>query len=355
VSLPSLALDIELTLSQFELSVTESLTSRITGIFGPSGAGKSSLLESLAGLRKARGSVRFEGETWLDSGTHRSVPPERRGIGYVPQDARLFPHFDVRENLLSGSARALAAGVDVATKVRETAVALGIESLLGQMPDSLSGGERQRVALGRALCSAPRLLLLDEPFGALDSGLRRALLRYLHRVCEQTSAPVLLVSHDPVELYALCEDVWCFERGRIVRRGPPREVLSGSDLAENVLIGEFERNAEGTATVAIGGARLHVPGAGLEAGKKVVVVVRPEDVMLSLDEPRSISARNRLAAGVLGVDRDDGRVRVELDLGAGTPPFRAELSPAATHELGLAPGKCVFVVFKASSCRVYSL
>jgi molybdate transport system ATP-binding protein len=351
----ALTLDFTLALSRFELSIQETQRSRVTGIFGPSGSGKSSLLESIAGLRPARGSVRFGDETWLDSEARRVVPPERRWIGYVPQDARLFPHLDVRANLLSCAERGRDRTVDLESSIREQAAALGIADLLAQMPSSLSGGERQRVALGRALCSMPRLLLLDEPFGALDTALRRSLLRYLNRVCKSTRAPVLLVSHDPVELCALCEDVWFIERGRVVRRGAPRDVLTGANLAENVLIGVTAPGEEGTLCVVVGGARLHVPKATLQTGDKVVVVVRPDDVMLSLDEPRSISARNRLAASVVGLDRNEEHVLVELDLGPGTPPFKAELSRIATHELGLEPGKRVFVVFKASSCRVYSL
>jgi molybdate transport system ATP-binding protein len=350
-----LELDITLALSRFDLSIQETQRACITGVFGASGTGKSSLLESIAGLRPARGSVRFGAKIWLDTSARRVVPPERRGIGYVPQDARLFPHLDVRGNLLAGAERAWEREVDLESLIREQAEALGIADLLAQMPSSLSGGERQRVALGRALCSAPRLLLLDEPFGALDTALRRSLLRYLNRVCTSSRAPVLLVSHDPVELCALCEDVWVIERGRVVRRGAPRDVLTGADLPENVLIGVMAPGADGVLSVVVGAVHVQVPSSTLEAGDKVVVVVRPDDVMLSLDEPRSISARNRLAANVVGLDRSEEHVLVELDLGPGTPPFKAELSRIATHELGLEPGKRVFVVFKASSCRVYSL
>lgn len=353
---PRLALDVTLSLSGFELSVRATTQARITGIFGVSGAGKSSLLECIAGLRHESGSVRFGDDTWLDSAAGRHLPAERRGIGYVPQDARLFPHLDVRGNLLAGADRARASGIDLARSLSETAQALGIAGLLERMPDSLSGGERQRVALGRALCSAPRLLLLDEPFGALDTARRRALLGYLLAVCERTRAPVLFVSHDPVEICALAGEAWHIAQGRVTARGEPRAVVGEAVFsAENTLIGLVEPEPDGGAAVRLGEIRVRVPGQGLAAGEEVAVVLRPDDVMLSLDEPRAISARNRLPASVRRVKRREGRAWVELELGRGAPLLSAELSEAATRELGLEPGRHVFAVFKASSCRVYSL
>jgi molybdate transport system ATP-binding protein len=231
-----LALDVKLRLADFELEVKATTGARVTGIFGASGAGKSSLLECVAGLRPASGSVRFGDDVLLDSAAHHDVPPEQRGFGYVPQDARLFPHLDVRENLLAGAQRARAAGVDIERSLHEIAAALGIEALLDRTPDSLSGGERQRVALGRALCSAPRVLLLDEPFGALDTARRRALLGYLRAVCERTRAPVLFVSHDPVEICALAGEAWHIARGRVRAWGTPfgggRGALFGGKYAD---------------------------------------------------------------------------------------------------------------------------
>ncbi len=353
---PRLELELTLPLAAFTLSLRASTEQRITGIFGASGSGKSSLLECVAGLREAAGSLRFGDDVLLDSAAGRFVPPERRGIGYVPQDARLFPHLDVRGNLLAGAERARRAGVDVERSLRETAEALGIDALLGRMPASLSGGERQRVALGRALCSAPRLLLLDEPFGALDTGRRRALLGYLRTVCERTRAPVLFVSHDPVEICALAGEAWHIVDGRLAARGEPRAVVGEALFsAENTLLGAVEREGLEPPSVRLGALRVQVPEHDFAAGAQVVVVLRPDDVMLSLDEPRSISARNRLPASVARMKRRDGRALVELELGAGAPPLAAELSEAATVELALEPGKRVYAVFKASSCRVYAL
>jgi molybdate transport system ATP-binding protein len=356
VTEPQLLLDLTLPLAAFELCVKQSTHARITGIFGVSGAGKSSLLECVAGLRRARGSLRFGEDTWLDSSRALYVPPERRDIGYVPQDARLFPHLNVRENLLAGAERARATGADVERSLRETAEALGISALLDRKPGALSGGERQRVALGRALCSAPRLLLLDEPFGALDTARRRALLGYLRAVCQRTRAPVLFVSHDPVEICALAGEAWHVADGRVIARGTPRSVLGEALFSpENALPGVIDA-APGTGeTVRLGEITIQVPASGLAAGAEVVVVLRPDDVMLSLDEPRAISARNRLAATVTRVKRRDGRALVELELGSSAAPLAAELSEAATRELRLETGKRVFAVFKASSCRVYAL
>jgi molybdate transport system ATP-binding protein len=356
VTEPRLELDVTLPLAAFALQVKETTSARVTGIFGVSGAGKSSLLECVAGLRPASGSARFGDEVLLDSAAQRSLPPEQRGFGYVPQDARLFPHLDVRGNLLAGAHRARAAGIDVERALLEIAAALGIGSLLARTPGSLSGGERQRVALGRALCSAPRLLLLDEPFGALDTSRRRSLLGYLQAVCDRTRAPVLFVSHDPVEICALAGEAWHMAQGRVVARGEPRAVMGEALFtAENTLIGVIDAPTAGPPSVRFGQLRVHVPAHEIAAGARVAVVLRPDEVMLSLDEPRSISARNRLPARVAEVKRRDGRALVELELGAGAPALSAEHCEAATAELGLEVGKPVYAVFKASSCRVYPL
>lgn len=198
------SVDIEVPLADFTLKVTHTTDVKVLGVFGPSGAGKSTLLEAIAGIRRqARGKIRFGTETWLDSEKGVFVPPEARSVGFVAQDALLFPHRDVRGNLESASEARRPKNEDI----QRTAEELGIAELLGRNVRSLSGGERQRVALARALLSAPRLLLLDEPFAALDIPRRRSLLPLLERVCKSSRVPVFFVSHDPAEMEALADEV----------------------------------------------------------------------------------------------------------------------------------------------------
>lgn len=201
------------------------LTAHVTGLFGASGAGKTTLLDIIAGLRRPSSAlIRLDGRTLTDTAAGVSVPPHRRGIGYVPQDLALFPHLSVRENLLYG--RKTSAEDGTPFSLAQVTQVLEIDGLAERRIGRLSGGERQRVALGRALLSAPRLLLLDEPLASLDARLKERILPCLRRVRETFAIPVLHVSHDASEMAALCDEVLVLENGRIVRRGRPSEVLS---------------------------------------------------------------------------------------------------------------------------------
>jgi molybdate transport system ATP-binding protein len=207
---PDLAFEVDLALDAGTLALRASLRAeepRIA-IVGPSGAGKSALLRALAGLEpRARGRLAFRGETWLDSARGVRVPAHRRRVGWVPQDARLFPHRSVRENLrFSGAAD---------REAREVAVSLGVEGLLDRRPRHLSGGEAQRVALARALLARPRLLLLDEPFAALDRARRGAVAAVLRERSEAAGLGLVLVSHDERDVASLAERVFSLSEGRI--------------------------------------------------------------------------------------------------------------------------------------------
>ena len=208
-------------LGGFELRVEWETSEPSLGVVGASGAGKTTLLESIAGLRPtARGLVRVNGRTWLDSDSGTRLPPERRGVGYVPQDLLLFPHMDVLANVLAGARR-----VAAPLPSRRVLSLLELEALAHRDPATLSGGERQRVALARALCSGPELLLLDEPLASLDRPLRARILPYLLRVREEFGIPALHVSHEPEEVRALAREILVLDAGRVVGRGPAEDVL----------------------------------------------------------------------------------------------------------------------------------
>ncbi len=181
----------------------------VTALTGPSAGGKTTVLRALAGLERLGGEVRVGGETWQDGRIF--MPPHRRAVGLVFQNAALLPHLSVRRNLEYGARRA---GAGVAA-VDEAVALLGLAPLLRRMPDRLSGGERQRVALGRALATRPRLLMLDEPLSGLDPAAKAELLPELKRVFAALSPPVLYVSHDPAEVAAVADRVLRLGAGRL--------------------------------------------------------------------------------------------------------------------------------------------
>ena len=212
-----LRVDVTKQLGEFSLEAAFESQGRVTGLFGASGAGKTSLINMIAGLlRPDRGIVALDGETLDDTSKGIHVPPHRRRIGYVFQDARLFPHLDVRQNLDYGR-RMNGLAVDPAQHARVTDL-LEIGHLLDRRPGKLSGGERQRVALGRALMSKPRLLLLDEPLGSLDEGRKEEILPYLVRLRDE-GIPMVYVSHDAAELRQLATQIVMLKRGRVTALG----------------------------------------------------------------------------------------------------------------------------------------
>lgn len=215
---------IRLPLADFTLEIDAAFDRPITGIFGPSGAGKTSLLELIAGLRRpVAGKVKMDGQILCDSEAGLHLAPRFRRIGYVPQDLALFPHLSVRANLLYGHRPQL--GENDNFSLSHVAEVMEISALLERDVTSLSGGEQQRVGFARAILSAPRLLLLDEPMSSLDSRLKTRLIPFLHRIRDEFRIPFVYVTHDASELIALSDEVLLLERGHLAGRGSPDALL----------------------------------------------------------------------------------------------------------------------------------
>ena len=205
-----IAVDIEIRQGSFTLTAAFSLETRAAALFGPSGAGKTTILDAIAGLRTPRrGTIAVDGRVLYSSDGRVNLPAHQRHVGYVPQDVALFPHMNVRRNLLYGSHAGESPGLDRVLAILE------IEPLIDRRVTDLSGGERQRVALGRALMSGPSLLLLDEPLAAVDVPLRRRILPYLRRVRDELRVPILYVSHDRDEVEELADAVVRLEGGLV--------------------------------------------------------------------------------------------------------------------------------------------
>jgi len=218
-----LRVDISKQLGDFALEAAFASEGRVTGLFGASGSGKTSLVNIIAGLiRPDRGTIALDGDILDDTERGVHVPPHRRRIGYVFQDARLFPHMTVAQNLDYGR-RMNGLAADPAQHRRVTEL-LDIGHLLDRRPGKLSGGERQRVALGRALLSKPRLLLLDEPLGSLDEGRKVEILPYLVRLRDEANVPMVYVSHDAAEMRQLATQIVTLKGGKVTALGGVKAV-----------------------------------------------------------------------------------------------------------------------------------
>jgi molybdate transport system ATP-binding protein len=349
---------VHLPLARFSLRVDLRLGRGVTALMGPSGSGKTSLLEAIAGLRpSARGRIGLEGTRWLDTDAGIHLAPNRRRVGYVPQDAGLFPHLTVLGNVRFGVRDEAAAKSAIET--------LEIGHLLDRYPVALSGGERQRVALARALATRPELLLLDEPLASLDAALRHRILPYLVRVRDEWQVPCLYVTHNVGEALAVAEWLVVLQEGAVRASGPPRDLLAAAAIdreadfgLENLLPGRVtthDTDAGVTRVALAGGASLSVCLAPQHApGRAVTLSVRAEDVLVAVEPLRGLSARNVFEARVAALDRTGADVTLQCTLGdrQGGPTWFARVTPAATAALGLAPGTAVWLAVKSHSVRI---
>lgn len=354
-------------LEGFDLDVDCSTNERVLGLFGPSGAGKTTWLETVAGLRRATGYVRCGDAVWLDSEAGVDLSPERRGIGYVPQDHLLFPHRDVRGNLRAGMHRALGRDGGPAVSLDDVVAVLELEPLLRREVGGLSGGERQRVALGRALCSGPQLLMLDEPLASLDLALRHRILPFLLRVRERFRVPMLVVSHSPTDLQALCGEVVALRQGRVLIQGPPTTVFTRADVYrtasregfENVVPGTVVGHREHVTTLRLGheagGQELSVLRVERPPGAEVMIGVQAHDILVATRRIGGLSARNWLGGELEGIATVDHKrvLTVRLD-GVSTPSVVIELTQDAVDELDLGVGGRLWLIVKSSSIAVYA-
>ncbi|HSR68375.1 MAG TPA: molybdenum ABC transporter ATP-binding protein [Acidobacteriota bacterium] len=362
----TLEIRIRLPLDRFDLEVDFATREQVMGVFGSSGAGKTSLLETVAGLRRrARGRIRVGGDVWLDSSTGTFLRPEERHIGYVPQDGLLFPHQNVRRNLLAGAGRARRNGGNLEDTFSSVCRLLELEGLLQRPVTTLSGGERKRVALGRALCSGPRLLLMDEPLASLDLPLRRRVLPFLHRVRREFRTPTLLVSHDPAEIQALCDELIVLQAGQVIARGAPRQVLTDPRVFplaeeagfENLLPGVLLDSQGATSQVGLGGPegplRLTTPRTAVSPGEDLMVGIPAHEILIATHRPQGLSAQNILPARITSIQELVGLHLVRAALGPDIPDLAIQVTPQARSELELEPGKQVHLIIKATGCRIY--
>lgn len=345
----------------FELEIALEAGPGYTVLYGASGAGKTSVLDCVAGVaHPERGQVRLHGEILFDAEQGVDLDPRVRRTPRVYQDGRLFPHLDVRTNLLYGAANA--DGLD------ELVEALEISELLDRHPDELSGGQRQRVAVGRALLSEPRALLLDEPLASLDLPLRRRILPYLRRLPERFAIPFLYVTHSLEEALVLGRQVVVLEDGRVRAQGLPSRVLahgpdapSGGVLAgDSLLEVEIDRHLdeEGITECLFGATHLRCLRLDLPRGERCFLALSSRDVILARESPRGLSARNSIPARLRSLRAAGDHLEVEAVFhGAveGAPGITISLTAQAAQEMELREGSELFAIFKASALRPIGL
>jgi molybdate transport system ATP-binding protein len=347
-----LEVDVALGFGSFTLRVTQVLPlSGVTAIFGRSGSGKSTLLRIIAGLEKrATGRVALAGEVWQDAA--QRLPPERRGVGYVFQDTRLFPHLTVRGNLEFALTRARGLG---GPGLDEVAAALDLAPLLTRRPGALSGGERQRVAIGRALLTAPRILLMDEPLAALDEGRKGEILPYLERLRDRNAVPILYVSHSVAEVVRLATTLLVLDAGRVLRAGPASALMADPDAAPLFGVREagayltarlMAQEADGLSRLDTSAGPLLLPRVEARLGTALRVRIHAQDVILSRARPIGLSALNILPATVTDLRFGDGPGAM-VQLRAGDDLLLARITRRSAEALGLAVGIEVFAILKS--------
>ena len=338
-------------------------TDGIVALFGRSGTGKTSLINMLAGLiRPDAGRIAVNGRVLFDSEAGIDLPPDRRRLGYVFQEGRLFPHLSVRGNLTYGLKRAAPAerriGLDQVVPL------LGLERLIERRPRELSGGEKQRVALGRALLANPRLLLMDEPLASLDQPRKDEVLPFIERLRDELAIPIVYVSHSMQEIVRLADTLVLVSDGRIVEAGPLDAMTSRLDLrpltgryeAGAVVVARVERHDDrfGLTDLGFPGGTLTVSRLALSRGSEIRLRIRARDVALAVEPPQGTSILNMLPAVVRDIGDEAGpQVDVLLDVGGAT--LWARITARSLHALGLAEGSAVYALIKSVAIDSHSL
>ena len=348
----------------FHLDVSfDSPTPGVVALFGPSGCGKTTTVNIIAGLlRPDRGRVALDDMVLYDSDSGLDVPAEKRGIGYVFQDARLFPHMNVAANLQFAQRRAARSGPIGFDRV---VAMLDLQPLMTRRVHQLSGGEKQRVAIGRALLTQPRLLLLDEPLASLDRERREEVLPYLETLRDQLALPMVYLSHRFDEVLRLATHIVLMQSGRVAAQGEIGRIsldrrlraMIGPDAVGAVLDGTVVGRAPGGGLlrVRIGSGELHVD-AESPAGTTLRVQILARDIIVATQKPDFLSVRNQLK-GIVTAIEDDGAASdlVSIDVGGaadgGGPTIVARITKAATRELALAPAKPVWALVKSVALR----
>ncbi|MGQ8337000.1 molybdenum ABC transporter ATP-binding protein [Sunxiuqinia sp. A32] len=355
----SVYIDIKYTRGEFMLQAKTFIPNGIVGLFGPSGHGKTTLLKLLAGIETPdQGQIIIKGHEVYNRSCKINIPTRKRNIGMVFQEGRLFPHMTVRKNLLYGYQPTSSIQFD------EVVDLLEIRSLLDKKPQQCSGGEKQRVAIGRMLLNSPAILMLDEPFSALDQRLRRNIIPYLIKIHEKFDLPILVVSHDLDDLLMLTDQLMLVENGRIIGMGLYNDLLFDS-FANRLLHSEELLNA----------VRLRAHSIDYQSGMtafyyysnypgnyllidsdhefypddQMIMGISPKNISLSLEKVGHISARNQLEGKIVSIHEQGRKAFCMVDVGF---LLLVEITRQSLINMGLVQGMKVYCMFKSSSPKI---
>ena len=347
----SLQLRLQHRFEGFSLDVDLEAPPGVTVLFGASGSGKTTLINAVAGLlRPDHGRIVAGGRVLLDTDTRRFVPPHKRRLGYVFQEGRLFPHLSVRQNLLYG--RWFAPRGEPGESLENVVEMLGIGPLLSRRPAALSGGEKQRVAIGRALLANPRLILADEPLAALDEARKAEILPYFERLRDSVSVPILYVSQSSAEVARLATSVIALRAGKVAGFGPPAQVLGDAGAmgargtASMLSARVVAHHADGLSELAAATGTLWLPRLGHAPGAPVRLRIAAQDVIVSREAPRGLSALNILRGEIVELRPGQGPGMLVV-LAMGEERLLARLTRRSVEALGLEPGQTCHAIMKS--------
>ena len=326
----------------------------ITAIFGKSGAGKTSTINAIAGLtRPDVGVIQIGNTTLFDQNLRINLPIYKRQIGYVFQDDRLFPHMTVQNNLIYGTPK----NRDVANSLNLTDITglLELAPLLERRPRTLSGGENQRVAIGRALLSNPKLLLMDEPLASIDVQHPFEILPFIQRVREKTGITIIYVTHALEEVIFIADQIILLSEGQVTAQGTVEEIMSRLDL--HPMTSRFDAGAVISAIysgydrefdlgeLSFDGGTLRIAGLNAEIGIHLRAHIRARDVSLMLDKPKDTSVLNVFKGELIEIRHEDGP-QLDLLINIGTPLI-ARITRKSLNDLNLDIGSKVYAMIKA--------
>lgn len=355
-------IDLKYHRGNFLLQMKNAISDGIVGIFGPSGSGKSTLLKLLAGIEHPDdGQILVRGQEFYNRADKVFVPARKRKMGLVFQEGRLFPHMNIRKNLRYGYS--LSTNIDF----QEVVDILEIEHLLDKKPDQCSGGERQRVAIGRMLLNAPEVLMLDEPFSALDQRLRRNIIPYLIKIHEKYQLPIWVVSHDICDLLMATSQLMVINNGRVLGAGSYLDLLF-DPTAGPILQHEEEINAVRLRAQSID--RMNGMTAfyydsdypsnyllidveqDLLPDDQLIFSIPPQNISLSFERVDAISTRDQLQGEITSIKEMGKKVFCQVDIGF---PLLVEITRQSLEKMDLKVGMLLYCLFKSSSIKILSI
>lgn len=355
-------IDLKLMRKDFELVVKEKFPQGITGIFGPSGSGKTSLLHAIAGLAApGEGKIKVESRVLFDAKKRINLPVEKRNIGYVFQEGRLFPHMNVEKNLLYG----LKKNGSNKVKFDEVVSLLNLKHLLQSKPGRISGGERQRTALGRSLLSSPDILLLDEPFSAVDINLRNQILPFIIRIQEKFQIPILVVSHDLPDLLKLTNNLYLIKRGQTIGHGNYYDLLRDKNTSavfgSNALINSIEMDVMKSSsdngltflTKKNGNREVFIKCEKSKTmyhqGQSIKIFISADDIALSAERLENITIQNQIEGVITDLIPREDTLLCIVDAGF---KLVVEITTESQKRLDIRLGSKVWCLFKSVAIDV---